>query len=141
MSKFIYFYETIRENLDSYDGEYDSFIDYGPNLFKLLCDILDHNTITNRHLRLEISAAIAYYAIPRDLIPEETYGPKGYVDDILISTYVLKNVANEYGYEILQDSWAEDSNVKEIIEECYNKSTDILEDKVYPILSYIGLRD
>ena len=33
------FYDTLIENLDSYKGEYASFIDCGPNLFKLMCDI------------------------------------------------------------------------------------------------------
>lgn len=36
------FYDTLLDNLDSYSGEYASFIDCGPNLFKLLCNLLDH---------------------------------------------------------------------------------------------------
>ena len=40
-------------------------------------------------MRLEISAAIAYYVAPDDIIPEEIYGPYGYIDDIFISVYVL----------------------------------------------------
>lgn len=31
------FYDTLKDNLDSYEEEYDSFIDYGPDLYKLLC--------------------------------------------------------------------------------------------------------
>ena len=42
------FYDTLIENLDSYNGEYASFIDCGPNLFKLLGDILEYD-IRNRH--------------------------------------------------------------------------------------------
>ena len=34
--KFKDFYDTLIENLESYNGEYASFIDCGPNLFKLL---------------------------------------------------------------------------------------------------------
>ena len=50
--KFKDFYDTLIENLDAYNGEYASFIDCGPNLFKLLCDLLDHDI--NRELRLDI---------------------------------------------------------------------------------------
>ncbi len=81
--KFKDFSDTLRENLSSFEGYYASFIDCGLNLFSLLCNILDDKLI-NTQLRLEISAAIAYYVIPNDVIPEEIYGPYGYIDDIFI---------------------------------------------------------
>lgn len=138
--KFKDFSDTLRENLNSFDGDYAPFIECGPNLFTLLCDILDYNKL-NKKSRLEINSAIAYYVVPNDVIPEEIYGPYGYIDDIFVSTYVLKRIANEYGYEFLQDIWKSNSNVKEVIEYCYNNSLELLEDKVYPILSYSGLVD
>ena len=86
-SEFKDFYCTLIENLENYDGEYASFIDCGPNLFKLLCDLLDEDI--DRESRLEINAAISYYVVPMDVIPEQIYGPYGYIDDIFISVYVL----------------------------------------------------
>ena len=132
------FSDTLRENLDSFEGDYAPFIDHGPNLFILLCDILDKEDL-NRKNRLEINSAIAYYVVPNDVIPEEIYGPYGYIDDIFVSVYVLKRIAKEYGYPFLQDIWRENSDVEEVIADCYNHSLELLEDKVYPILSYSGL--
>ena len=102
MSEFKDFYDTLIENLDGYEGEYAYFINCGPNLFNLLCDLLSQKEIS-REMRLEISAAIAYYVAPDDIIPEEIYGPYGYIDDIFVSVYVLRKVAKEFGYEFLQD--------------------------------------
>ena len=34
-----------------------------------------------------------------------------------------------------------DSDVKEIMDDCYDNSLELLEDKVYPILVYVGLMD
>lgn len=138
MSGFRDFYDTLIENLDSFNGEYASFIDCGPNLYKLLCTILDSNEVT-QDLRLTISAAIAYYVIPMDVIPESEYGPYGYIDDIFISVYVLRKVADELGYELLQHYWEFDTDIKEVMDDCYEKSVELLGDKVYPILSYVGL--
>lgn len=132
------FSDTLRENLASFDGEYAPFIDCGPNLFTLLCDVLDKKVLS-RESRLEINSAIAYYVIPNDVIPEEIYGPYGYIDDIFVATYVLKRIADEHGYEFLQESWKPKNNVKDVIDECYDNSLELLEDKVYPILSYCGL--
>ncbi len=45
-----------RENFDSYRGEYEGFIDYGPDLFRLLVDILNDRNI-GPHIRVKINAA------------------------------------------------------------------------------------
>ena len=140
MAEFKDFYDTLIENLNSFEGEYASFIDCGPNLFNLLCDLLSQKEI-KKDMRLEISAAIAYYVAPDDVIPEEIYGPYGYIDDIFISVYILRKVADEFGYEYLQNLWKHDSNVKEIMDDWYDNSLELLEDKVYPILVYVGLME
>ena len=140
MSEFKDFYDTLIENLDGYEGEYAYFINCGPNLFNLLCDLLSQKEIS-REMRLEISAAIAYYVAPDDIIPEEIYGPYGYIDDIFVSVYVLRKVAKEFGYEFLQDLWKHETDVKEVMDDCYDNSLELLEDKVHAVLSYVGFMD
>ena len=130
------FYDTLVENLETYTGEYESFIDYGPQLFKLLCDLL--NSDIDASLRLPICGAIAYYVTPEDVIPENIYGPYGYIDDIFISSYVLRMVGEFHGYEFLQEVSNED--IVSIIDECESKSLEILnEDEIKSIISYVGL--
>lgn len=130
------FYDTLLENLDNYNGEYESFINYGPNLFKLLCDLL--NCEIDSSLRLPICGAIAYYVTPDDVISEQTYGPYGYIDDIYLASYVLKQVADRHGYDFLQENAT--FEVEPIVKECENKSLEILKDnEIESIIAYIGL--
>lgn len=130
------FYDTLLENLDNYNGEYESFINYGPNLFKLLCDLL--NCEIDSSLRLPICGAIAYYVTPDDVISEQTYGPYGYIDDIYLASYVLKQVADRHGYDFLQEN--ANFEVEPIVKECENKSLEILKDnEIESIIAYIGL--
>ena len=140
MSEFKDFYDTLIENLEGYEGEYAYFINCGPNLFNLLCGLLSQKEIS-REMRLEISAAIAYYVAPDDIIPEEIYGPYGYIDDIFVSVYVLRKVAKEFGYDFLQNLWKHETDVKEVMDDCYDNSLELLEDKVHAVLSYVGLMD
>ena len=131
------FYDTLCENLETYTGEYESFIDYGPILFKLLCNLL--NCDIDRSLKLPICGAIAYYVTPEDVIPENVYGPYGYIDDIYLSAYVLKMVADEHGYEFIQAN-STVADIESVIGECEAKSLEILNDtEVRSILEYIGL--
>ena len=130
------FYDTLVENLDKYTGEYEPFIDYGPRLFKILCNLLGCDI--DKSLKLPICGAIAYYVTPDDVIPENKYGPYGYIDDIYLSTYVLKMVASKHGYKMIQDKSSQD--IENILNECESKSLEILNDEqVKLILEYIGL--
>ena len=130
------FYDTLVENLECYAGEYESFIDYGPVLFKVLCDLL--NCDVDKSLRMPICGAIAYYVTPDDVIPEQTYGPYGYIDDIYLSSYVLKMVASKHGYEFIEE--ISSPNIEDVINECESKSLEILsQEEIKSILDYCGL--
>lgn len=131
------FYDTLIENLETYAGEYESFIDYGPILFKLLCNLL--NCDVDYSLKLPICGAIAYYVTPDDIIPENTYGPYGYIDDIYLSSFVLKMVADKHGYEFIQ-AVSSVGDIEGIINECESKSLELLsEEEIKSIIEYIGL--
>ena len=131
------FYDTLIENLETYTGEYESFIDYGPVLFKLLCNLLNRDV--DDSLRLPICGAIAYYVTPEDVIPENIYGPYGYVDDIYLSSYVIRMVAEKHGFDFIQES-SPVEDIEEIIKECEGKSLELLnDDEIESIIRYIGL--
>lgn len=138
-NKFKDFYDLIRENLDSYRGEYEGFIDYGPDLFKLLINILNDRK-TGSHIRIKINAALAYYVAPFDIIPEQIYGPHGYIDDIYVCAHVIKDISGELGYNYLENIWEGDESLEIIVDECYNRSEEILGDKIQEVLGYVGLR-
>lgn len=134
------FYDVLRENLENYDGDYEEFINNGPDLFKLLTDVLNENDVSAT-IRLRISAAIAYYVAPFDIIPETIYGPDGYIDDIFVCLYVLKEIEDEMGFDFLEELWESDSDLREVLDECYGKSKDAVEDKIDHILKYVGLME
>lgn len=130
---------VLKENLNSFKGKYDEFIDYSPEIFNLLTKLLGLEEIKEPE-RLKISAAIAYFVVPADIIPENIYGPYGYVDDIFISTFVLKEIADIVGYDRLQELWAGDGNIKEIVDLCFNKAKKIVSNDEIEILHHVGLK-
>lgn len=133
------FYDTLRENLQNFRGKYDSYIDFGPDLFKLLVDLLDKEGVLSKH-KILINAALAYYVAPKDVIPEDIYGPFGYIDDIYICVYVLKRLEEDLGQDFLVKYWEGEGDLKEVIDECYTKSKEVIKDKADEILGYVGLK-
>ena len=134
------FYDVLRENLDSYRGEYERFVDYSPEIYKLLVDILNEKKL-NSKFRMKICATLGYFVVPFDIIPEQIYGPNGYVDDIFICSYVLKEIKNEIGMEFLDEFWEGDEELEDVLNVCYTLSKEILGDKVKDVLNYVGFEN
>ena len=79
--------------------------------------------------------------VPYDIIPEQIYGPYGYVDDIYLATYVINEITKKIGYEILNNLWNSDENLQEIVDLCYKRSKKIIGEDTEAILVYAGLSE
>lgn len=120
------YYNFLKEELENYEGNFDKFILYIPEFFTLLCQLLDEDIIDIEDRR-KINSALAYFVVPNDVIPENIYGPMGYVDDIFACCVVLKQLKKKYGLNILKKYWDHDENLENVLKTCYNQSIKLLE--------------
>ena len=75
-----------------------------------------------------------------DIIPEAVHGPYGYIDDIFITVYVLRTIADKHGYDFLQKIYKGHENIEDVMDECMDHAFEALEDnEMNAILSYVGL--
>jgi len=134
------YYDFLKEEIKRFKGDFEEFILYIPDFFKLLCGLLNEDI--KKEDRQKINSALAYFVVPNDIIPEEIYGPMGYVDDIYVCTVVLKEIQEKYGIDLLKSLWECDEDFEEVLEVSYQRSLDILEEKgvVEDILKYSGLK-
>lgn len=134
------YYDFLKEEMSRFKGSFEEYILYVPDFFRLLCKLLDEDI--EREDRRKINSALAYFVVPNDVIPEEIYGPMGYVDDIYLCSLVLKELSKKYGAELLQSKWECDEDLDTVLEISYRKSSKILEEKqvLEEVLEYSGLR-
>lgn len=134
------YYEFLKSELDKYRGNYDDYIFYLPEFFKLLCDLLNED-IDKKH-RLMIASALGYFVAPKDVIHEEVYGPAGYIDDLFLCCYILDKVKDKYGPEFLYGLWNHDKDFEKVFENAYQQSSNVIkEEKIKKkILEYVGLK-
>ena len=137
--KFEGFYEALCKTVEG-DPEalYGDIVKYAPIFFKLLCEILEDER-TDWHTRLAINAALAYFVVPNDIIPEDKHGSLGYVDDVFLCVYVLREIKREIGKEIIVDNWNGKEDIIEIINDIYFKSKKIVKNECVDILEFSGL--
>jgi uncharacterized membrane protein YkvA (DUF1232 family) len=132
------FDELLEENIAGYEGRHDDLIYQAPAFYRLLTNLLDDPRLP-RKLRPLVLAAIAYFILPADIIPEELEGPYGYVDDIWLCAFVADRVRREVGSdEILVTHWDGEAPIVELVAELLSQEEVLLGEKSKQVLAYIG---
>ncbi len=126
----------LREDIATY-GPHDDLIYQAPALYRLLTRLLDDPDLPGRFRPL-VLAAIAYFILPVDIIPESLEGPYGYVDDIWLCAYVAERLRGELGDEILESNWEGEAPLLPLLADILARENELLGDKRDLILKYIG---
>ena len=132
------FDQLLEEDIAAYEGRHDDLIYQAPALYRLLTRILDDPLLPGR-LRPLLIAAIAYFILPADIIPEDIHGPYGYVDDIFLCAFVARQVAREIGAEdILLGNWDGEAPIVGLIEDILAAEEELVGEERARILRYVG---
>lgn len=133
------YYEFLKKELNKYRGSYDYYIFSLPDIFRLLCDLL--NTDIDKEDRRDIACALGYFVAPKDLIQEEVYGPAGYVDDLFLCCYVLNKINKKHGIRFLKKYWKGEDDFEDVFKITFRETSKIVENEKLEkrILKYVGL--
>lgn len=128
----------LEKDVNDYQGDFAHLISQAPALYRLMTRLLDDHALPHSMSPLVI-AAIAYFILPGDIIPEDRFGPIGYVDDIYLCAFVADQVARSAGSDdILIRNWDGTSPVRSLIQEILSREEELLGDKKGRIMEYIG---
>jgi len=132
------FDDLLEKDIADYEGELKELISQAPALYRLMTKLLDDRGLPSRMSPL-IIAAIAYFILPKDIIPEDKFGPAGYVDDIYLCAFVANEVVKAAGtQEILTRNWDGNTPVGALIKEILDRKQELIGDKKEHIMRYIG---
>jgi len=133
-----HFDKLLEEDIAIYEGRHDDLIYQAPALYRLLVRLLDDPRLPYR-LRSSVVAAIAYFILPADVIPEEIEGPYGYVDDIFLCALMADRLGKEMGnYNILLENWDGEAPLLPLIEDILSQEAVLIGEDRKKILNYIG---
>lgn len=140
MREFKSYYEYLKESINKYKGNFYKEILYVPEFFKLLSDILSADDLSSDD-RLKICAVLGYFVAPYDIIPEDIYGPAGYIDDLYLCSFLLIQLKFKYG-NILEKLWFLEEDIYEVLDKTYQSSKKEMERQglIEDILDYVGLK-
>jgi uncharacterized membrane protein YkvA (DUF1232 family) len=128
----------LEKDIAGYEGDFYQIIHQAPALYKMMTKLLDDRSLPKKMSPLVI-AAIAYFILPEDIIPEDKFGPVGYVDDIYLCAFVANEVIEEIGTpEILERNWDGKTPVVALIRDILDREIELIGDAKGRIMQYIG---
>jgi len=128
----------LEKDISGYEGKFSRLIAQAPALYKMMTRLLDDPDLP-RPMSPLVIAAIAYFILPEDIIPEEKFGPIGYVDDIYLCAFVANEVTKESASpDILARNWDGNVPIAPLIREILDREKELIGDKKDHIMQYIG---
>lgn len=126
------FYEKLREKmttfLESKSGSVSKFSPYllfAPDLFHLLTKTLLDNRIDGKSKAI-IGSGLLYFIAPIDVMPEGLIGPGGFMDDIIVATFIINMLLNKFSPEVLEEHWAGDHKLLDALKKISETSDSLL---------------
>jgi uncharacterized membrane protein YkvA (DUF1232 family) len=132
------FDKLLEIEVSEYKGEFEDIIKQAPAFYRLMTRLLDDPDLP-RDLSQMVIAAIAYFILPEDAIPEDKYGPMGFIDDIYLCAFVADKVMQAAGKEeILVRNWDGQVPVVPLVKGILAREKELLGDKKERIMELIG---
>ncbi len=128
----------LDESISDYSGKFSNIIHQAPAFYRLMVRLLDDRDLP-KQVSQQVIAAIAYFILPADVIPEDEYGALGYIDDIFLCALVADQVMKETGSEdILIRNWDGERPIIPLIREILEREKELIGDKKDQIMEFIG---
>jgi uncharacterized membrane protein YkvA (DUF1232 family) len=108
--------------------EYANYILLVPDFFYLLVRMTLDDRIPAID-KAKFAGVIAYFISPIDFLPEALLGPLGYLDDLVLTCYVLNlyiNQQDEAGKAVVNELWPGDQDVLNTIQSVLKKADEWL---------------
>ena len=136
------FKEYLADNIKGYKGQYSDQIRLLPEIYDLVCRLLESATLPLK-MRADFFLAIGYLFYPNDLYSEEEHGAAGFIDDLMLLLVVLRKCSIQEGVDIdylEKHSQSLNYSLKDLLTTDFDKITKENKLMFDELLSITGLR-
>ena len=134
------FYQTLRERVAGYTGEYADYVLLLPDLFLLITRLMLDGRVEGRH-KIYMGAALVYVISPINLISERRFGVLGYLDDVVVVVAALNNLVNEIDPAIVTEHWSGKADLLASMQKILAQADNLVGvGRLEKILAALGIR-
>ncbi|HOJ96952.1 MAG TPA: DUF1232 domain-containing protein [Methanospirillum sp.] len=128
--------QLLLDNIKKFPETYNLTI-YLPFFYDLTSNIIN-DLYTDWHTKLMLSSSLGYIMLQEDLIPD--YHPDGYIDDLFVLTYCLRETKEHNSKHIINNNWYYSEDIFCLIDKVYTDCENVLGKKTDLILHKVGLK-
>jgi uncharacterized membrane protein YkvA (DUF1232 family) len=130
--------QLLKDQVARYIGTLRDVVILAPIYAVLMFHLQDDPRLEPQH-RLWVEAAIGYLVSPHDVIPEDEVGPYGYLDDIFCCAFVVNRIAEELGWEVVEEGWTGEGSALEVSKNVLAREVELLGYAGDDVLKFAGL--
>lgn len=137
------FYKKLRNKIKKWAGKNkdNKILEYillAPDLFYFFLTVLKDKDV-HVDYKLKITAYLAYFISPIDIMPEMVLGPAGYLDDVLMGLLFLRTLLKELPYEYVEEKWPGDKEVLKNVSVMIDNIQTVIDSKIFrSVMSYFS---
>lgn len=132
------FSRALRAFVDGYAGPHDRAVRRAPEVFELFCRLFSFDQV-DRSSRQMVNGVLAYFVAPGDVMPEDTMGPYGLLDDLFVASHAYRLLRRELPADVVNAAWRGEGDVDEVMDLVHAESKAAMGKKGREALRMAGL--
>jgi uncharacterized membrane protein YkvA (DUF1232 family) len=129
---------SLRAFVRGYQGSRQDAVAFAPDVFTFFARLLVDERLP-RDARPIVSAVLAYFVVPDDVMPEADLGPLGLMDDLYAAAHAYRTLRREIAQELLADAWVGEVPVEDAFSVIYTQTRAELGKRTRDVLRMAGL--
>lgn len=121
-----------------YQGTRERAVRLAPEVFTFFARLLVDPRLP-RTDRPTVTAVLAYFVVPDDVMPEAELGPLGLIDDLYAAAYAYRQLRRELPGDLLFDAWVGDDDLDDAMSVVYSETRAELGKRTKDVLRMAGL--
>lgn len=111
--------KALRDCVTGYEGAYARSVLATPEIFEFFARLFVHEELPQA-ARALVASVLAYFVAPQDVMPEETLGPYGLLDDLYAAAHVFRILERELVPEaLLRSCWRGRGELYQVMADTY----------------------
>lgn len=129
---------ALQRFVHDYEGTRSAAVRLVPDVFSFYASLLVDPRL-GRSPRATVSAVLAYFVIPDDVLPEAELGPLGLLDDLFAASHAYRVLRREVPADVLLDAWPGEQSLDDAMGLAYAETRAELGKRTKDVLRMAGL--
>jgi uncharacterized membrane protein YkvA (DUF1232 family) len=126
------YYQKLRQRVKTWyskdenrDHPWAKWVLLAPDFFHLLVRLVADPEVP-LDKKIKFGAVLFYFISPVDILSELFLGTPGFIDDVVLSAYVLNTFINDIDPSIIRKYWAGDEDVLIVVQKIISSADQVL---------------